>query len=99
MGAVTEGFAREDHLAAEAFHCVDLDGRACFRHDNGGLAAKMPCGKGNALGVVSGRGSNDTTLELITGELRHLVVGAAQLEGKDGLGVLALQQNSVAQTF
>jgi hypothetical protein len=51
----------------------------------------------HALGVVAGRGANHALFELLRRQVRHLVVGAAQLEAEDGLLVFALEQHLVVQ--
>ena len=52
--------------------------------------------KSHALGVISGRRGDYAARALGGGKLRHLVVGAAQLEGENGLLVFALEQYAVA---
>ena len=50
----------------------------------------------HALRMVAGRSGNHAALELFRSELRHLVVGAAQLEGEHRLHVFAFEQHIVA---
>ena len=47
--------------------------------------------------MVTCRGANHAPLELLGRQVRHFVVGAAQLETKYRLLVFAFQQNGVAQ--
>ena len=49
--------------------------------------------------MVAGTGCNHTALQLFGGQLHHLVEGAAQLEGKNGLQVFAFEQHRMAQTL
>ena len=98
LHAVAEGFAGKDNLTAETAHSGDLDGRARLGHHDGRLTAELRSGKSHALGVVAGRGSNNAAAQFLSGKLHHLVVGAANLEGENGLGVFALEQYLVAQT-
>jgi hypothetical protein len=41
--------------------------------------------------MVAGRGANHTLFELGGAQVRHLVVGAAQLEAEDRLLIFALE--------
>ena len=88
--------ARQHDLAAEFFHRVDLDNRRRRRHDDHRTTAELLRRERHALGVVAGRGGDYAALALRRGQVRHLVVRAAQLEGKHGLHVLALEQHTVA---
>ena len=93
------GFAAQDDLdalAADRMHRVDLDLRRGYRHHDHGTAIEPGCGQGDALGMVAGRGGDHATLELGPAQRSHLVVGAAQLERKHRLVVLALEQHRAA---
>jgi hypothetical protein len=46
--------------------------------------------------MIAGGRTDHTSLELVGGEMRDLVVGAAQLEGKDRLQIFAFQQDTIA---
>ncbi len=70
-------------------------GRGHGHHDDC-LAAQLIGGQRNTLRMIAGRCGNDAALELLRRQLRHLVIGAAQLEGEHGLHVLAFQQHMVA---
>jgi hypothetical protein len=52
--------------------------------------------EGDTLGVIAGGGGDHAEGALLGGEAGHLVVGAAQFEGEDGLRVLAFEQHGVA---
>ena len=54
-------------------------------------------GKRDTLRMVARRGGEHPTRELLARKLRHLVVGAAQLEREHRLVVLTLQINPVVQ--
>jgi len=87
----------QHHLAAQRAHGIHLDlGRGGGHHDHG-AGAELAGAHGHALGMVAGRGADDAALQLAGGEVRHLVVGAAQLEAEHGLLVLALEQHPVVQ--
>ena len=51
----------------------------------------------HTLGMVAGGRADHALFQLLGGEVRHLVVGAAQLEAEDGLLVFALEQHFVVQ--
>ena len=93
------GIPEQHHLAAEAADRVYLHLRRGHRHHDHRLAAQTMGRQGHALRMVAGRGTDDATLELRWREVRHLVVGAAQLEAVHGLLVFALEQHGVVQAF
>ena len=97
LGGV-EVLSEQEDLAAERAHSVDLDARSDGGHDDGGADAQDRGGAGHALGVVAGRCGHDAAGALGVGQGVHSVVGAADLEGMDGLKVLAFGRNDVAQT-
>jgi hypothetical protein len=82
----------QDDLAAQGRHRVDLQLRRGGRHDDDRLAAQLPGRQRDTLRVVA-------AFKLLRTELRHLVVGAAQLEGKNRLAVFALQVHPVRQAL
>ena len=94
MGAGgVEAVAEQDDLAAKATHGIDLDGGRRGRHDHHGADTQPRSGEGDTLGVIAGRGADDAAGALLGGEVGDAVMGAANLEGKDRLHVLALDQH------
>ena len=94
---VIEVVALEHDLAAEIEHGLHLDvRRRAWHHYHGGDAAPAR-GQRHALCVVAGRRADHPAARGFVVEARDLVVGTAQLEGKDGLQVLALEQDVVAE--
>ena len=87
----------EADLAAQGANGVDLDLGGDGGHDDDGAHPQQGGGAGHALGVVAGRGGDDAALALGRAQGAHGVVGAADLEGVDGLEVLALDLDGVAQ--
>jgi hypothetical protein len=83
-------------LAAQRLDRVDLELRRGDRHHDHGARAEL-ARHGDALGMVAGRGADHAPLELFRAQMRHLVVGAAQLEAEHRLLVLALEQHLVVQ--
>jgi hypothetical protein len=77
---------------------VDLDPRRRLRHHDERRDAQLPGGVGDALGVVARARGDDATPGFRSAQLRHLVVGAAELEAEHRLQILALQQNLVLET-
>ena len=75
----------------------DLDVRGRDRHDDRRRAAQPLRRQRHPLCVVARRRRDDALRALGGGELRHLVVGAAQLEREHALLVLALQQHAIAE--
>jgi hypothetical protein len=90
-------FAGQHDFAAQRLHGIDLDLRRGGRHHDHGAAAQLACPQGHALCMVAGRGADHALLQLLGRQVRHLVVGAAQLEAEHGLLVLALEQHLVVQ--
>jgi hypothetical protein len=88
--------AVQHHLAAEISHGAHLDGRGGQRHHDGGGDAAALRGQCHALRMIAGRGADDTALRHRVGQVRNLVVGAAQLEREHRLQVLALEHHGVA---
>ena len=83
--------AHELDLGAIGAHAGDLDGRRVAGHDDDGAHAQEPRGPGDALGVIAAGVRDDARGALLRRELREGVVGAADLEGTDGLQVLRLE--------
>ena len=94
---LVETVAVDHGVAAARPHARHLDARGRARHHDGGDDAEPLAREGDALGVVAGRGRDDAALQRLARQARHLVVGAADLEGEDRLQVLALQQHPVAE--
>ncbi|MDT4851377.1 hypothetical protein FQZ97_855560 [compost metagenome] len=84
-------------LATKAAHRIDLDLRRGGRHDDHRPCAQLAPAQRHALGMIAGRSADHAVLELLGREVRHLVVGAAQLETEDRLLVFALEQHRVVQ--
>ena len=85
-----------DDLGAEGARARDLEPRRIGRHDDRRLEAHQRRRRRHALRVVA-RGAGDHAAgEGGPVDLRHLVIGAAELEGADALQVLGLQQHAPA---
>ena len=97
LGGLVEIVADDDGIAAACPHARHLDARCRARHHDGGDDAELLAREGDALRVVAGRGRDDAALQRLARQARHLVVGAADLEGEDRLQVLALQQHAIVQ--
>ncbi len=85
-------------FATERPHRLHFDFGRGLRHDDGGRNASLVGGKGHALCVIAGGSADHSTFRGRFGQVRNLVVRAAQLEREDGLQILALQQHRVAET-
>ena len=83
----------QHYLATPMTDSVDLDLRRGDRHDDGGSDAELLRREGNALGMIAGRGTDDALVARRRREACDAVIGAADLERKDRLQVLALQQD------
>ena len=94
---IGEALAGQHHLAAQRLHGVDLDLRGGRGHHDHGAHAELARAHGHALCVVAGRGADHALLQLLGCQLRHLVIGAAQLEAEHRLLVLAFEQHLVVQ--
>ncbi|MCY1361949.1 hypothetical protein D9M69_486450 [compost metagenome] len=92
-----EGVAVQHRLAAAGAHALHLQFRGGARHHDGRLDAQLAGGQRHALRMVAGGGGDHAALQLLAGQLRQLVVGAANLEGEHRLQILALEQDLVAQ--
>ncbi len=91
------GIAMQHDLAAARLHGMDFHLRGRHGHDDDRAGAEPFGGEGHALRMVARRGAHDAARQLGRGELRHLVEGAAQLEGEHALHVLALQEQGVVE--
>ncbi len=49
--------------------------------------------------MIAGAGGNDAARPLAIGQVRDLVIGAADLEAEDRLQILALEEHLVAETL
>ena len=67
----------QHHLAPQGLHGFDLHPRGGHRHDDHGLGSQAARAQRDTLRMVARRGANHPTLELLRGEMRHFVVGAA----------------------
>ena len=72
----------------------DLDLRRRHGHHDGRLAFELLRRERDPLRMVAGGGGDHAALERRRGQLRHLVVRAAQLEREHRLHVLALEQQA-----
>ena len=79
------GITNQYRLCAIFTHRLHLDVRCGLGHHNGRLNPHLTRREGDPLGVVSGRGGDHATRQLLLTEARHFVVGPAQLEGEDWL--------------
>lgn len=79
-----------DGGAPEGAHGVDLDLRRGQRHDDDRLDVVLGGGEGHALRVVPRGAGHDAALQVRGRGGHDFVVGPPQLEGEDGLQVLAL---------
>ena len=96
LPCITEGFAGKHNLTTQPLHSLDLDGGRGYGHDDGSFAPQLARAKGNPLSVIASRGGNNAPAQFFLGKVRHLVVGASDLEGKNRLEVFALEQNIIA---
>ena len=89
--------AVQHDLGAEVAHRAHLDGRRGLGHDDEGGKAEVAGRVGHALRVVAGARRDDAAAAFAVVEVRHAVVGAAQLEAEDRLHVFALEEHLAAQ--
>ena len=94
---VGERIAGQLDLGAELADRVDLDLRRGLRHHDQGADPEVTGRKRHALRVVAGAGRDHAASPILPRQMRHAVVGAAQLVGKDRLQVFAFQQHAVAR--
>ena len=93
---VVEDVAVENDLGAVALGPLDLDERRGGGHHDDGARTGVRGGVCHALGVVAGTRGDHAAVELLLGELRDLVVRAAQLVRAGALHVLGLEPHAVA---
>src|SRR6266540_3635905 len=89
--------AVQHHLRAARGDRSDLDLRRGDGHHDRRLAAERLRGERDTLRVIAGGGRDDAVRALGRAQMRHLVVGAAQLEREHRLLILALEQHAVAE--
>ncbi len=89
--------AMQHHFAAKAAHGIHFELRCGGRHHDHGPRAQLLRAQRHTLRMVAGRGANHPFLQLLGRQVRHLVVGAAQLETVHRLLVFALEQHGVVQ--
>ena len=89
--------AEQHDFGATSAHRVDLQLRRGDRHHDHGPAAHAPGRQRDPLGMVAGRRRDHPARQLLGRQMRHLVVGAAQLEREHVLHILAFEQQAVAQ--
>jgi hypothetical protein len=94
---LVEAVAEEDDLGAPRLDRVHFHDRRGHRHHYHGARAEALGREGYALRVVARRGADHPSVEGLAGQPHHLIVGAAQLERKDALRVLALEQQGIVQ--
>ena len=85
----------QHHFTTAPPNGLDLDPWRRCRHDDHRPTPHLGRRQGNALGVVAGGSANHPALELFWRKTGNLVVSAANLEGKNGLHVLALEPDFV----
>src|SRR5439155_6074392 len=94
---VAVAVANEYHLGAHRADSIHLDRGRRLRHDDDRPYAQAPRGVGDALCMIARAGGDDAASALVLGQVRHAVVGAAQLEAEDRLLVFALEQHRVPE--
>jgi hypothetical protein len=87
----------KDGLAAALADGLHLDFGRRHRHHDRRADAEVRGRHRHTLRVVAGRGGDDPALPLRRRQLQQFAVGAADLEGKDGLEILALDQHPVLE--
>ena len=86
--AVGQRFARQDDLRAMRPRALDLGRRRRLRHHDGRRDAEPLGVIGDRLGMIAGRHGDDAARPFRRGQTRHLVIGAAVLEGTGDLQIL-----------
>ena len=79
-----------DRGPAKAPHGIDFDLWGGQGHDDDCLDVVLAGGEGYALGMVPRGAGDDASVQLLRRGADDLVVGAAKLEGEDGLEVFSL---------
>ena len=85
--------AVQQHLGAQIEHRLHFDLRCRLRHHDHGWNRAALCRERYALRMIAGGGADDAALRNGLREVGYLVVRAAQLEGKNRLQVLALEED------
>ena len=89
------GIAMQHDFGTAPAHRIDLDLGCGHRHHDGRRAAKALRRECDTLGMVAGGRRDHATAQSLRWQVHHLVVGAAQLEGKHRLHVFALEQDAI----
>ncbi len=91
--------AVQHDVAAVGPDSIDLESRGGHGHDDHRLAPEPLGCERHALGMISRRSTDDAASKLFCRQMRHLVIGASQLEAEYRLAVFALQEHLVRKTF
>ena len=86
-----ESLAVEDNIGTIALGCLHLGKGGGFRHDDRGTDSVHGPAEGNALGMVAGRGCNDSALFLFRAQSHDAVRSTADLEGTCALEIFKFQ--------
>ena len=97
LGCLVVIIAVQYNLCSAVTHRVHLDAGCVLTHYDSGANTEFLCGNGYALRMVSSGCGDDPNRFLIIAELRHFVVGTAQLETVNRLHVLTLQSDVKSQ--
>ena len=89
--------AEQHHFATQCFDGVYLQSRRGDGHHDDCFCTQPASPQRHALCVVASGSANHAFFELRGGEMRHLVVCAAQFEAEHRLLVFALEQHGVVQ--
>jgi hypothetical protein len=95
--SAVEVITMEHDFCAEIRHGIHFDLRRRLRHDDHRGHAALARRECHALRMVACGGADDAAAGRALGQMRNLVVGAAQLEGKDCLQIFALQEDAVVE--
>ena len=96
-GCLVVIIAVQYNLCSAVAHGVHLDAGCVLTHYDSGANTEFLCGNGHALRMVSSGCGDDPNRFLIITELRHFVIGTAQLETVHRLHVLTLQTDVKTQ--
>src|SRR5439155_9432556 len=94
---VAVAVANEYHLSAQRADGIHLDRGRRLRHDDDRSYAQAARRVRDALCMIARAGGDDAASALFRGEVRHAVVGTAQLEAENRLLVFALEQHRVPE--
>jgi hypothetical protein len=89
--------AMQDHVTPQGANRVNLHLRRGGWHHDHRTCAEFGGAHCHALCMVARRRTNHTFGQLLSRQVRHLVIGTTQLEAEDGLLVFTLQQHGVAE--